>query len=102
MITLFIRYTIDPKKLNDFEAYAQTWPAATKRHGGELVGYFSPTKFAGATNIAYALISFPSLAVYGAYRDALTRDPEVLQQVAAMEGSGCILVEERSIIKRVA
>lgn len=102
MITLLIRYTIHPLKLREFEAYAQTWPMATQRHGGQLVGYYAPTKFAGATNIAYALINFATLAAYETYRDALTRDPDVLSASAAIEESGCIQVEERSILRQVS
>ena len=102
MITLLIRYTIDPRKLKDFETYAQIWPSATERHGAKLVGYYAPTKFAGATNIAYALIDFPDLTVYESYREALTRDPEVLKITAEAEASGCILIEERSFLRRVS
>lgn len=102
MITLLIRYTIDPRKVKEFETYAQTWPEATKRYGARLVGYYAPTKFAGPTNIAYALIDFPDLTVYESYREALTRDPEVLRSVAAVESSGCILVEERSFLRQVS
>lgn len=35
MITLCIRYTIDPKKLNDFEEYARRIPEAIARCGGQ-------------------------------------------------------------------
>ena len=102
MITLLIRYTIDPRKVQEFETYAQTWPEATKRYGARLVGYYAPTKFAGPTNIAYALIDFPDLTVYESYREALTRDSEVLQRAGAVESSGCILVEERSFLRQVS
>ncbi len=59
MITLCIRYTIDIQKHGDFEQYARNWPEPIRRCGGDLVGYFLPTKLAGATNIALALINFP-------------------------------------------
>jgi len=62
MITLCIRYTIDIQKHADFEQYARNWPEPIRRCGGDLVGYFLPTKLAGATNLALALINFPNLA----------------------------------------
>ena len=64
MITLSIRYTIEARKRPDFERYARTITKIVPRCGGELVGYWLPTKYAGPTNEALALISFPSLAAY--------------------------------------
>src|SRR5215469_14979464 len=64
MITLLIRYTLDMHKLKDFEAYARRWPEPIRRCGGDLRGYFLPTKLAGPTNFALALIDFPDLASY--------------------------------------
>ncbi len=64
MITLSIRYTIDPRKRSDFEQYARALCGIIPRCGGDLVGYWLPTKFAGPTNLALALIDFPSLAAY--------------------------------------
>ncbi len=52
MITVCIRYTIDIHKHNDFEQYARNWSKSIPRCGGELLGYFLPTKLAGPTNIA--------------------------------------------------
>jgi len=102
MITLLIRYTVDPRKLSEFEAYAKTWTAMVPRHGGALVGYYLPTKIAGSTNIAYALIQFPSLAVYEKYRDGLMSDPEVIKNIEAVESCGALLIEERSILRQVS
>lgn len=101
MITLSIRYTIDANKLRDFETYARRWPEPIHRCGGNLLGYFLPTKFAGPTNFALALIEFPDLAAYHAYRNALVKDPDALANVAAAEESKCILVEDRSFLQRV-
>jgi hypothetical protein len=100
MLTLCIRYTLDMHKLADFERYARTWPEPIRRCGGELVGYFLPTKIAGATNFALALIDFPSLAAYEQYRNALMNDDEAKANVAFADKSGCILVEDRSILKK--
>src|SRR5262245_42984204 len=48
MLTLCIRYTLDPTKLADFETYARSAAAPIERCGGKMVGYFAPTKYAGA------------------------------------------------------
>ena len=101
MITICIRYTIDIHKYADFERYARNWPEPIARCGGELLGYFLPTKTAGPTNIAYALINFPSLAGYERYREALMNDEGAKQNVAFADHSGCILIEARSVLQQV-
>jgi len=101
MITLCIRYTVDMHKLADFEKYARTWPEPIRRCGGELVGYYLPTKIAGPTNFALALINFQNLAGYEKYRDALMRDSDAKANVDFAERSGCIWVEDRSIMQKV-
>ena len=101
MITLCIRYTIDQNKYKDFEAYAKAWPEPIRRGGGELIGYFLPTKLAGSTNTALALINFASLDAYEKYREALMTDAEAKANVARIEASGCLLNEERSFMQQV-
>jgi NIPSNAP protein len=101
MITLCICYTIDLHKTADFEQYARRWPEPIKRCGGDLIGYFLPTKFAGPTNVAYALIRFANLTAYEKYREALGQDPDAIVNVAAAEASRCILVEDRSFLQKV-
>ena len=100
MITMCIRYTIDPFKAGDFEQYARNWPEPIKRCGGELLGYFLPTKFAGPTNIALALVSFRDLAAYEAYRAALMKDAGAVANVVAAEKAKCILIEDRSFLQK--
>jgi NIPSNAP protein len=102
MITMCIRYTIDANKLADFEEYAQRWPEPIRRCGGELLGYFAPTKLAGPTNFALALVGFRDLAAYERYREALMKDPDVVANVAAADRAKCILVEDRSFLRRVS
>lgn len=101
MITVYIRYAIDIQKTAEFEQYARNWPEPIRRCGGELVGYFLPTKIAGPTNFALALINSPSLAAYEQYREALMRDPDAKANVEFADKSGCILVEDRSVLRRV-
>jgi hypothetical protein len=67
-----------------------------------LVGYYLPTKIAGATNLGYALINFSSLAAYVSYREALMKDEQALANLADADQSGCILIEERTILRRVS
>ena len=101
MITVCIRYTIDIRKHREFEQYARNWPAPILRCGGELLGYFLPTKTAGATNIAYALINFANLAAYERYREALMQDEGARENFALADRSECIVIEERSILQLV-
>ena len=67
----------------------------------DLLGYFLPTKLAGPTNIALALINFPDLAAYEKYREALLRDTGAAANVAAVDASQAILIEDRSFLRRV-
>ena len=101
MITLCIQYQIDHHKLSDFERYARNWPELIRRCGGELIGYFLPTKLAGRTNMALALIQFQDLGAYERYRDALMKDRDAVANVQQADASGCILVEDRSFLQRV-
>lgn len=102
MITLMIRYTIDTNKLKDFETYARTLAEPIARCGGHLVGYYSPTKFAGPTNIAYGIINFDTLAEYETYRGRLALDPGGIECLRRVEAAGCILIEDRSFLQSLA
>ncbi len=101
MITVSIRYTIDPNRLADFKAYAQAEQEPIRRNGGKIVGYFLPTEFAGATNEAPGLIDFATLAAYEQYREALANDPEHKKNVAKLEQTGAIVAMNRSIFQRL-
>jgi hypothetical protein len=102
MITLSIRYTLDPSKLADFAAYAEALQKPVTRCGASRVGYYLPTKLAGPTNIALALIDFPSLAAYEQYREKLAVDPEASECLRRVESAGAILIEDRTILRGVA
>jgi NIPSNAP len=101
MITLCIRYTLDARKRDDFERYARALKGIIPRCGGALVGYWLPTRFAGPTNIATAMINFPSLAAYEQYREQLGKDPDNVENVRRAEETGCILVEDRTFMEQV-
>jgi hypothetical protein len=98
-ITVFIRYQIDPFKRDQFEHYARRWHVIIPACGGDLIGYWMPHE--GTNNIAYALISFDSLASYEAYRDRLKTDPDGRANFEFAEAQRCILAEERSFLRRV-
>ena len=102
MLTLCIRYRIDHHKLRDFEVYARALAQPIRRCGGELTGYYLPTRFAGRTNEALALIGFPDLAAYERYREALARDQGAEECLARVERSDCIVSEDRSFLQQVS
>jgi hypothetical protein len=98
-ITLFIRYQLDPFRRAQFEEYAKRWLAIIPRCGGELIGYFMPHE--GTNNIAFALISFESLAAYEAYRARLRTDGEGMANFNFAEENRFILAEERTFLRKV-
>jgi hypothetical protein len=102
MITLSLRYTIDPNKLNAFAAYTAAEQIPIRESVGNIIGYFLPTDFAGPTNEAFGLIDFPSLAEYEAYRAKLADHPQHKLNVVNLESSGALLRIERSFIRRVS
>lgn len=101
MITLSIRYTLDPNKIADFKSYAEAEQEPIRRSGGKILGYFLATDFAGATNEALGLIDMPSLAAYEQYRKALADDAEHKVNAARLEQSGVIIAVNRTIIQRL-
>jgi NIPSNAP protein len=100
MLTLSIRYRIDHHRLRAFEAYARALADPIRRCGGDLVGYFLPTRFAGRTDEALALVGFADLAAYERYREALSKDPAARECLERVERSGCIVREERAILQQ--
>lgn len=99
MVTCYLRYTIDPYKIEDFEGYAKMWIPLVNRFGGIHHGYFLPHE--GANNIAIALFSFPSLAAYEEYRTKIREDEECLAAFAFAEKTRCIVSFERSFFRPV-
>ena len=98
-VTVFIRYQLDPFKRADFEEYARRWLAIIPKCGGDLVGYWMPHE--GTNNIAYALISFDSLASYEAYRARLKTDPDGAANFRSSQEQRFILSEERTFLRPV-
>ena len=99
MITCYLKYTIDPYKLEAFTVYAKMWIPLVNKFGGTHHGYFLPHE--GANNVAVALFSFPSLADYELYREKIRRDPDCVAAFKHAEDTRCIVSFERSFMKPV-
>ena len=114
MITCFLRYTIDPDNLADFEHYAHVWMRLIEKYGGIHHGYFLPDKDApaasfsfpgigeeGPANIAIASFSFPSVDSYDSYRREVKNDPECHAITAHCQRTTCFTKYERTFVKAV-
>jgi NIPSNAP len=114
VITCFIRYTVNPEKLADFEHYARTWMLLIEKYGGTHHGYFVPgdappsTHFsfpgigeAGPGNVAVALFSFPSVESYENYRHDVKLDPECAVITRHHEQTRCFTKYERTFMRPV-
>lgn len=99
MVTCYLRYTIDPDKLTEFEHYAKLWIPLVEKFGGSHHGYFLPSE--GANNIALALFSFPSLAAYERYRTESFQDSECLAAFQYAKDTACVVSYERSFFRPV-
>jgi hypothetical protein len=99
MITCYLKYIIDPYKVQEFEKYAKMWIPLVNKFGGNHHGYFLPHE--GANNAAIALFSFPNLAEYEIYREKIKSDPDCQKAFKHAEQSRCICSFERSFMKPV-
>ena len=99
MITCYLRYVIDPNKIEEFEIYAKRWIPLVERFGGTHHGYFLPHE--GANNIAVALFSFPTLADYEIYRSDSLQDEECKSVYEMEAGNRSIISYERSFMRSV-
>ena len=97
MITCYLRYEIRHDKLAEFEAYGAMWLDLMPRFGGVHHGYFLPSE--GASDVALAMFSFPSLAAYEQYRKDAAVDPDVQKAVAFARETGCFIRFERSFFR---
>jgi len=97
LVTCYLRYVVDPSKLKEFEVYAKMWIRLVEKFGGDHHGYFMPSE--GASNIALALFSFPSLAEYETYRTKAAADPECQAAMQYYQETKCFLSYERSFFR---
>ena len=99
MITCYIKYVIDPIKIDVFEDYGKRWIKLVNRFGDQHHGCFLPSE--GANNIAFAMFSFSSLSEYEIYRKLILKDEECLETFKIVEDSKCILSYERTFLRPV-
>ena len=97
MITIHLKYEIDPDKLADFEEYGRRWIKLVNRFGGTHHGYFMPSE--GDSDIAYALFSFGSFAEYEKYRTDSFVDPECQEALELARTTACIRRYERRFLR---
>ncbi len=99
MTTCFLKYVIDPAKVTEFEYYGKLWIDLVNEMGGLHHGYLLPHE--GANNIGYASFSFPSLAAYEMYRNAIQHSPKCLEAFKYANDTQCIISYERNFLKPV-
>ena len=99
MITCFLRYVVDPYKLQQFETYGKMWIPLVEKFGGTHHGYFLPSE--GANDIALAMFTFSSLAAYETYRQQSMEDPARIAAFRYAEETRCIVRYERSFFRPV-
>jgi hypothetical protein len=99
MITCTIKYEIDPDQVQVFEDYAKAWIYLVTKLGGTHHGYWLPHE--GASDIAYAMFSFSSLAEYEDYRARMAKDPECQATFACAQKTKCIRRYDRSFTRPV-
>lgn len=96
MITVHLRYEIDPARTEDFADYGRRWIRLVNRFGGTHHGYFLPSE--GDSDEAFALFTFDSLAAYEQYRRDAEKDDECREAYRFAQESGCIRRYERRFV----
>ncbi|MGI9365962.1 MAG: NIPSNAP family protein [Rhizobiaceae bacterium] len=97
MITCYVRYELNPDKINEFEKYARMWIPLVEKHGGNHHGYFLPHE--SANDLAVTLFSFPSLSAYEDYRIASKSDPECQEAFRFAANMNCIRRYDRQFLR---
>jgi hypothetical protein len=99
VVTCFLRYIIDPNKVDEFEHYGRLWIPLVEKLGGTHHGYFLPSE--GANNVALALFTFPSLSAYEHYRQNSLEDSECQAAFKYAKDTMCVISYERSFFRPV-
>ena len=99
MVTCSLRYEIDSSQLPAFENFSRTWIDLVNRMGGTHHGYFMSSE--GASDVALALFSFPSLADYEKFRSRFGTDPDILETQKFLKDTGCVRRVERTFFRPV-
>ena len=100
MITCFIRYELDPYKIEAFEEYARNWGQAIPRCGADLVGYYAPHE--GSATTAYGVYHIEDLAAYQRYRARLREDALGKANYAFSKKEQFIRREDRLFLRLVS
>ena len=100
MITCFIRYELDPFKIDAFEQYARNWGQAIPRCGADLIGYYAPLE--GSATTGYAVYNIEDLAAYERYRARLKQDPVGKENFAFSKKEQFIRREDRIFLRLVS
>ncbi len=100
MITCFIRYELDPHKIDAFEEYARNWGQAIPGCGADLVGYFAPHE--GSATIGYGVYTVADLAAYEQYRARLREDPLARENFAFSRRERFIRSEDRLFLRHAS
>ncbi|WP_022873862.1 NIPSNAP family protein [Nesterenkonia alba] len=96
MITIHLRYEIDPDKTDDFAEYGRRWIRLVNKFGGTHHGYFLPSE--GDSDEAFALFTFDSLAAYEQYRKDAAEDAECVEAYGFSQETKCIRRYERRFV----
>lgn len=99
MITCFLKYIIDPHKVNEFEHYGKLWIDLVNEMGGIHHGYLMPHE--GANNIGFATFSFPTLADYEIYRNKIATCKKCHAALDYAKSTGCIISFDRTFMKPI-
>lgn len=99
MVTCFLKYVIDPNKVDEFAHYGKLWIDLVNEMGGLHHGYLLPHE--GPNTIAYAQFSFASLAAYETYRNEIPQHARCQEALQYAQRTGCILSYERSFCKPI-
>ena len=97
MITCYVKYELNPSKIDEFEEYARMWIPLVEKFGGTHHGYFLPHE--SANDLAVCLFSFPSLAEYETYRLQSQQDEACQDAFRFAERTDCIRRYDRQFLR---
>jgi hypothetical protein len=89
MFTCFIRYRIEPDKLDEFREYARAWVSLIRKYGGTHHGYFVPGT--DGDDLPNPAFSFPGIGTEG--------PPNI---VLAFQLSGSIQLDPKGVCAQTA
>src|SRR5215831_8622335 len=96
MFTCFIRYQLDPNKLDEFREYARSWISLIRKYGGTHHGCFIPGR--EYDSLPSAAFSFPSIEAYDRYRLAVSDDEACKAATARFNETQCFCRYERTFL----